>query len=207
MSKQYFSYTKEEIEYLKSKDKILGEAITIIGDIKREVNPDLFSSLINSIISQQISAKAANTVRNRFDDKFSPINLKKILETKEGEIQSLGMSMRKELYIKNIANQVHSKSLNLESLEKMSDEEVIKRLVQINGIGIWTAEMLMIFSMQRKNILSFGDLAILNGMKKLYHHKEITKKLFEKYKKRYSPYCSIASLYLWAIAGGALEIK
>ena len=80
-----------------------------------------------------------------------------------------------------------------------------QELSALDGIGIWTAEMLMLFSMQRPDILSFGDLAILRGMRMLYHHRKITRELFEKYRRRYSPYGSVASLYLWAIAGGAIE--
>ena len=90
----------------------------------------------------------------------------------------------------------------------MTDNEVCAELSKLNGVGLWTAEMIMIFSMQRPNILSYGDLAILRGMRMLYHHREITKPKFKKYWKRYSPYASCASLYLWAVAGGAIpEMK
>ena len=94
--------------------------------------------------------------------------------------------------------------LDIESLVHMEDDEVIKQLSSIKGIGEWTAEMLMLFSMQRPNIFSYGDLAILRGLRMLHHHRKITKKLFEKYRRRYSPYCSVASLYLWAIAVGKI---
>ncbi|MEG6523450.1 DNA-3-methyladenine glycosylase family protein [Desulfotomaculum sp. 1211_IL3151] len=87
----------------------------------------------------------------------------------------------------------------------MSDEDVCKRLSQIKGVGVWTAEMLMIFSMQRMNVISWGDMAIIRGLRMLYHHREITPKLFAKYKKRYSPYATVASLYLWQISHGACE--
>ena len=86
----------------------------------------------------------------------------------------------------------------------MPDELVIQELSALKGIGVWTAEMIMTFCMQRPNIVSFGDLAILRGMRMLYRHKEIDRAKFEKYRKRYSPYGTVASLYLWAIAGGAL---
>jgi DNA-3-methyladenine glycosylase II len=87
----------------------------------------------------------------------------------------------------------------------MSDEEVCAKLSELNGIGIWTAEMLMIFSMQRPNVLSYGDLAILRGMRMVYHRRKIDKVQFNKYWKRYTPYASVASLYLWAVAGGAID--
>ena len=87
----------------------------------------------------------------------------------------------------------------------MSDEQVCTKLSEQNGIGVWTAEMLMIFSMQRSNVLSYGDLAILRGLRMVYHHRKIDKTIFNKYWKRYSPYASVASLYLWAVAGGAID--
>ena len=86
----------------------------------------------------------------------------------------------------------------------MPDDEAIKALSSLNGIGVWTAEMILLFCMQRPNILSYGDLAIHRGMRMVYHHRKIDRKLFEKYRRRLSPYCSVASLYFWAVAGGAL---
>lgn len=94
-------------------------------------------------------------------------------------------------------------SLDLEALQTMSDQEVCNRLSQIKGVGVWTAEMLMIFSMQRKDIISSGDMAIIRGLRMLYHHRKIMPQLFAKYKRRYSPYASIASLYLWQVSHGA----
>ena len=89
--------------------------------------------------------------------------------------------------------------------EMMSDDEVIRALSSLKGVGAWTAEMLLIFTLRRPDILSFGDLGIQRGLRMLYRHKKIDRKRFERYKKRYSPYASTASLYLWAIAGGAIE--
>lgn len=86
----------------------------------------------------------------------------------------------------------------------MTDEEVIEALSSLKGIGVWTAEMIMTFCMQRPDIVSYGDLAILRGMRMLYRHRQIDKVKFRRYRKRYSPYGTIASLYLWAIAGGAI---
>ena len=86
----------------------------------------------------------------------------------------------------------------------MNDAEVCKCLSELKGIGVWSAEMLMLFSMQRPDILSYGDLAIQRGLRMIYHHRIIDRKLFEKYRRRYSPYGSVASLYIWAVAGGAV---
>lgn len=200
----YFQYGEIEIEYLKRKDKKLAEIITQIGMIKRRVIPDIFSALVHSIIGQQISTKAHETIWQRFQDKIGTVTPEKIANMPRVDLKQLGLSYRKVDYIINIARQVSYKELNLENLKNMNDEEVCNRLSKLNGIGTWSAEMLMLFSMQRPNILSFGDLAIHRGLRMVYHHRKIDRKLFEKYRKRFSPYCSTASLYLWAVAGGAI---
>lgn len=197
---EIFKYGETEINYLKKKDKKLSAAIDRIGKIEREVIPDLFAALINSIVGQQISSKAADTVWNRLIILVGEINPETINKMDVNDIQKCGMSSRKANYIKNLAQNVLNGELNINELYNLSDEEVIKILSAQNGIGIWTAEMLMIFSMERSNILSFGDLAIRRGICNLYHHKELTKTQFERYKKRYSPYGSVASLYLWALS-------
>jgi DNA-3-methyladenine glycosylase II len=112
------------------------------------------------------------------------------------------MSMRKAGYIKGLAERVASGELDLQALHALPDEEVCRSLIHIDGIGRWTAEMMMIFSMQRLDILSYGDLAIRKGLCVLHRHRKITPRLYEKYRRLYSPYASIASLYLWHIAGG-----
>ncbi|MFP3155779.1 DNA-3-methyladenine glycosylase [Lachnospiraceae bacterium ZAX-1] len=203
MHMQYFEYGKEEMEYLKSKDPILGAVIDEIGHIDRAIIPDMFMALLNSIIGQQISTKAQTTIWARMQDRFSPLTPENIGAISPEELQTCGISMRKASYIREIADKVLDGSLDLDHLHTMADDEVCKRLCQIKGIGVWTAQMLMTFSMQRMDIISFDDLAIQRGLRMLYHHRQITPKLFAKYKRRYTPYATIASLYLWAIAGGA----
>lgn len=197
----YFEYGEIEIEHLKKRDKRLGSEIDRIGMIKRETNKDLFSSLISSVISQQISTKAAITVTNRFMEligEFTPVNIEK---TELESIQKCGMSLRKASYIKGIAEAAISKEVDFENLHNLSDEEVIKELTLLKGIGEWTAEMILIHSLERPDILSYKDLAIRRGIMRLYNLEEISKKDFEIYRKRYSPYCTVASLYLWEISG------
>ena len=201
--KRYFEYGKKEVEYLKKCDPILGAAIDEIGHIHREVNPDIFIALVNAVVGQQISAKAQATVWKRILERFSPITPETISDIPLEELQSCGISFKKVSYIKEIATSVIDGSLDLNLLQTQSDDEVCKRLVKIKGIGVWTAQMLMTFSLQRPDIISIDDLAILRGLRMLYHHRKITQKLFDKYRRRYSPYATVASLYLWAIAGGA----
>ena len=204
----YFIYGDEEIEYLKSKDKILGEVIEKIGHIERVTDTDLFSSVVHHIIGQQISTKAQETIWQRLKDELGEVNAENIYKTDVSRLQSLGMSFRKAEYIKDFADKVHSGSFNLQDISEMSDEEAIKALASLKGIGVWTAEMILLFCLQRPDIFSFDDLAIQRGLRMVYHHRKIDRKLFEKYRRRFSPYCSVASLYLWAVSGGAIpEMK
>lgn len=204
----YFIYGDEEIEYLKSKDKILGEVIEKIGHIDRVTDTDLFSSVVHHIIGQQISTKAQATIWQRLKDELGEVNAENIYKTDVSRLQSLGMSFRKAEYIKDFADKVHSGSFNLQDISEMSDEEAIKALASLKGIGVWTAEMILLFCLQRPDIFSFDDLAIQRGLRMVYHHRKIDRKLFEKYRRRFSPYCSVASLYLWAVSGGAIpEMK
>lgn len=200
-----FVYSEEEVSYLKRRDKKLAEIIEKIGRIEREVIPDLFAALVNSIVGQQISTKAHQTIWGRMVTTLGEITPRAIDCLSCEELQRFGITFKKATYIKSAAKKVLSGELDIESLREMPDEEVCSRLVELDGIGVWTAEMLMLFSMQRRNILSFGDLALLRGIRMVYHHRVINKQLFDRYKKRFSPYASIASLYFWAVAGGAIE--
>lgn len=102
------------------------------------------------------------------------------------------------------AEKVVSGAFSLNAIYDMSDEDAIAALSSLKGVGVWTAEMILLFCLQRPNIFSYGDLAILRGVRMVYRHKELPKERFERYRKRLSPYCSVASLYFWAVAGGAI---
>ena len=118
------------------------------------------------------------------------------------------MTFRKAEYITDFAGKVHSGTFRLDAIERMCDEEAILALSSLKGIGVWTAEMILLFCLQRPDIFSYDDLAIQRGLRMIYHHRGIDRRLFEKYRRRFHPYCSVASLYLWAVAGGAIpEMK
>ncbi len=204
----YFEYGETEIAYLKSKDKKMAEVIEQVGFIKREVDTDLFSSVIHHIIGQQISTKAQATIWKRMSDSLGTVNAETILEADPAQLQSFGMTFRKVEYIRDFADKVHSGVFDLEAISEMNDQDAIKELSSLKGIGVWTAEMILLFCLQRPDIFSFDDLAIQRGLCMVYHHRKIDRKLFEKYRRRFSPYCSVASLYLWAVSGGAIpEMK
>lgn len=202
-----FVYGQNEIDYLKRRDKKLGAAIDRIGLIQREITPDPLTALISSIVSQQISKKAAETVWNRLSilldvQTMASQNMtpERIAQVSLSEIKACGMSERKAGYIKGIAEAALSGVVDFQKLHTLTDQEIITQLSSLHGVGVWTAEMLLIFSLNRLDVLSFKDLAICRGMMNLYGLKELPKERFERYRKRYTPYGSVASLYLWALS-------
>jgi DNA-3-methyladenine glycosylase II len=197
---EVFSYGPAEVEHLKTKDEKLASAIDRIGMIEREVIPDLFAALVNCIVAQQISAKAADTIWRRMQERFGEITPQIISAASVEDIQQCGTSMRKASYIKGIGDWASQGSDNIEELWLLPDDEVIQRLSSLKGVGVWTAEMILIFSMRRPDVVSWGDLAIHRGMMNLYGLEALTREQFEDYRERYSPYGSVASLYLWELS-------
>jgi DNA-3-methyladenine glycosylase II len=198
----HFEYGQIEIEYLKQKDELLAKAIDRIGFVSRDIEPDLFTGLVNCIIGQQISAKALNTIWGRMLDRFHNITPAVIAGLPAEVLQGVGITMKKAIYIIRIADSVLDGNFLVDELADLPDEVVCKRLVSLAGVGLWTAEMLMIFSMQRKDIFSWNDLAIRRGFMMLHQMNTLDEKTFEEYRRIYSPYASIASLYLWEISLG-----
>jgi DNA-3-methyladenine glycosylase II len=195
-----FQYGQREIDHLARRDKKLGRAIDHIGMIERQVIPDLFKALVHSVVAQQISRTAADTVWGRLCRRLADITPRSVASTEVSDIQKCGLSMRKARYIKGIGGAAFSGDLDLLELRAMSDEEVIQKLSSLPGIGVWTAEMLLIFSLCRPDVVSWGDLGIRRGMMNLYGLKELSKNQFDRFRKRYSPCGSVASLYLWALS-------
>ncbi len=197
---QYFEYGNQEIEYLKSKDSRMAEAMDKLGMIQRRVISDPFVGLVYAITGQQISGRAAQTVWNRLCEMVGEITPENIGKWDLHAIQSCGMSMRKAQYIKGIAEAALSGAVDFQSLHQLSDSKIIQALTAIRGVGVWTAEMLLIFSLCRPDVVSFSDFGIRKGMMKLYDLKELDKEQFKKLRKRYSPYGTVASFYLWEMA-------
>lgn len=200
----HFEYGEKEISYLKSKDAKLAEVIDTLGFVEREIDTDLFSAVVHHIIGQQISTKAQATIWQRMQDALGQVNAETILSAGVSNLQALGISFRKAEYITDFARKVHTGEFDIEAVSQMSDTDAISALSSLKGIGVWTAEMILLFCMQRPDIFSYDDLAIQRGLRMIYHHRRIDRKLFEKYRRIFSPYCSVASLYLWAVSGGAI---
>jgi len=197
---KHFEYGSTELNYLASVDPVLGAAIRHLGRVERQVIPDLFPALVYAIIGQLISARSASTVWLRIQDTFGDITPENLSLYTADEIQACGMTMKKATCIHNITKGVIQGQFDLSALNTLSDDEVIKRLISLPGIGRWTAEMILLNCMERPNVVSWGDLAIRRGMQRLYDLQELTKQQFEEYRKCYSPYGSVASIYLWKIS-------
>lgn len=197
MTAMFFEYDSKETDWLARRDKRMAQAIAHFGILRRGMMPDLFAALVRNIVDQQISTKAGLTVNARLLALAGSVTPQRLEALPAQAIQGCGMSMKKALYIKGAAM---SGELDLSAIHQASDEQVIATLSRLPGIGVWTAEMLMIFSLGRPDVLSWGDLAIRRGMMHLYRHKTLPRDRFERYRRRYALYGSIASFYLWAMS-------
>lgn len=193
----YFEITEEAKSYLKQKDINIKKLIEKAEPFKREVNPDTFQYLIKSVIAQQISNKALDTVWSRFCTLVPLITADNILALSDEELQSIGISFRKVSYIKGIAKAKKDNTIDFDNLNTLSDSEVCDTLVTLNGIGKWTAEMVLIFSLERPNVFPYDDLVVKNNFLQLMNMEKITKKEWQNYFEKFSPYCTTLSLYLW----------
>ena len=195
-----FPYGKTETDYLSQQDPSLAAAITRIGPLSLEMTPDLFTALTDAIISQQLSDKAARTIQGRFRALLGEVVPERIIATSPEQLRTCGISLRKAEYILHAAKAALEGKLNPEKLHSLRDEELCRQLMTLPGVGKWTAEMLMIFALGRPDIVSYGDLAIRRGMMRLYGLQELSRATFETYRRRYSPYGTVVSFYLWRIA-------
>jgi DNA-3-methyladenine glycosylase II len=188
---------EDKLKVLSENDPILGHFISIIGELKLNKRDDYFRSLVSSIIGQQLSAKVASTIIGRFVDLiggiFSP---EKILALTEEELRNVGISRPKIKYIKDLSQKVIDKELTLDHLDELTNDEVITTLTSVKGIGKWTAEMFLIFSLGRENVLSMLDVGLQRGAKWLYNNDD-GKQILEEKEANWEPYQSLASLYLW----------
>lgn len=200
LQKKFFDYGEKEINHLMSVDPLLGSAISRLGHLDRDVVNPLFPALIYNIVSQLVSLKSAETVWANMVERLGGITPDNLRKFSPDDIQRCGMTMKKAICISEVADLVFNKELDLENFENLSDDEVVTQLTKIKGIGRWTGEMILILSMERPDVVSFGDLAIRKGMERLYDIVKISKAQFDKYRSVYSPYGSVASIYLWEIS-------
>lgn len=186
------------IKQLLNQDPTLHALFVNKESISVRVSDRYFESLIDTIIAQQLSGKVATVISKRFFDYFQGhVTPNDLMNTPDEQLRTLGLSFQKIKYLKSLAECIITHKVDLEHLYHLTDQEVIDMLIQIKGIGVWTAQMFLIFSLGREDIFSVGDLGLRNAVKKLYNNPELTHEAIEKIAEKWSPYRSVVSHFLW----------
>ena len=190
---EYWDMAKKE---LSRKDDVLQEIINEFDDLELVSRGDLFYTLIRSVIGQQISVKAASTVWSRFCERIGDIEPKNILSADIEELRSCGLSQRKAEYVIGISESWPD-YLSMEWKE-MSDEEIIQELTKLRGVGKWTAEMILIFTMLRPDVFPIGDIGMIRGIEKSYNSGErmSTEELYA-ISEKWKPWRTVACCFMW----------
>lgn len=186
------------IKFLK-KDPRLAKIIRRVGgyDIILVKNP--YESLVEAIITQQLSGKAAESISKRFRELFGRFpKPTEVLKASDSKLRTTGLSTMKIKYIKDLSKKIVTKELRINSLKNLTDEEVIVQLTLVKGIGRWTAEMFLIFSLGRPDVLPVGDLGLRKGIRRLYSLSELPQKdKIEQIAQKWRPYRTVATWYIW----------
>ncbi len=181
------------------KDRKLAKIIDHIGDYNLTLTKNPYQSLVEAIITQQLSGKAADSISKRFREIYGrfpkPID---VLKTSDVKLRKAGLSGMKVKYIKDLSKRIDSKELKLGSLKNLADEEIVEELIQVKGIGRWTAEMFLIFSLGRLDVLPVGDLGLRKGVQRLHSLSELPEgEEIERIAEKWRPYRTVATWYLW----------
>lgn len=194
-----FNSKHPALVHLTDNDHRLHNLIKLIGTYTLELRLDYFSSLTNSVIGQQLSSKAANTIRNRLTNlcngKLTPETIHALTDE---EIKITGVSSQKTKYIRGLVTTILNRDLELDCLIKLNDEQVISSITQLKGFGVWTAKMFLIFSLGRLDVLAENDIGLQRAASWLYGQ-PINEKALKVISNSWIPYRSVASLYLWEI--------
>tara|TARA_X000001036_G_scaffold326601_1_gene305117 strand:+ start:131 stop:757 length:627 start_codon:yes stop_codon:yes gene_type:complete len=198
MSGKPMYWTKAK-KVLSKKDKVMKRLIIHYKDGSLTTRNDIFFSLCKSIVGQQISVAAANSVFKKFKMKCkNKINAKTVNKLSVFNLKRCGLSHQKAIGMKDLAKKILKKEFNPKIIRNMSDEEAIEYLSQLRQIGRWSAEMILLFTFNRSNIWPLQDIGLLRAISKNYNKKYFPPKLFlKKLYKKFSPYCSVATWYLW----------
>ena len=191
---------KKAITHLKRVDPVLAEIIERVGPCRMAYTEPIFESLARSIVYQQLSGKAAATIFGRLVAAAGgePLTPKKILRLNFEELRSIGLSTQKATYVRDLAERTAAREVVFEKFESMTDQEILATLTQVKGIGVWTVQMFLMFSLRRLDVLPCGDLGIRNAVQKAYGlENPATISQIEEIGGAWRPYCTIASWYLW----------
>jgi DNA-3-methyladenine glycosylase II len=196
---------RRALNHLKKSDPVLRGIIERVGAFRMEFGEPVFHSLAEAIVYQQLNGKAAVTIFKRFATLTGePVTPEGIAKLTAEQMRSAGLSKQKSSYLRDMAERAVRGDLDFTRLPETSDEEVIKHLTQVKGVGVWTAHMFLMFTLKRQNVLPTGDLGIQIAIKKHYNKRKLPKPAqMEKIAKPWEPYRSVACWYLWR----SLDIK
>ena len=191
----------DKVEHLRESDSRMAQLIERFGYIERNTHRPLFEALVESIVSQQVaSASAERTMRKIAGAVGGSVVPATIASLGREGLRKCGVAARKAEWIVSAAERFETGGFGEEELRELSNEEVVDRLTSLGGVGRWTAEMLLMFSLGREDVLPTGDLGIRKSLTVLYGERRLTTKRWAHYRRLFGPYCSIASFYLWAYA-------
>ncbi|MGA2195672.1 MAG: DNA-3-methyladenine glycosylase [Bryobacteraceae bacterium] len=190
---------KEAIHHLRRNDPVLAEIIRRVGDYRIEFREPGFETLVKSIVYQQLSGRVASIIFQRLVKAAGAgLTPASVLKLRPERMRRLGLSKQKTEYIRDLARHTRDRRVVFEELQTLTDAEVIERLTEVKGIGVWTVHMFLMFALRRTDVLPVGDLGIRNAIKAAYGLKEPpTPAEVEAMGARWRPYCTVASWYLW----------
>jgi DNA-3-methyladenine glycosylase II len=196
---------RKAVNHLRKSDPILRGIIERVGPCRMEFGPAEFSSLAESIVYQQLNGKAAATIFERFLALAGePLTPEGVLKLTDAQLRSVGLSKQKSSYLKDLSVKTQEGLLDFAALPGLDDDEVIKHLTQVKGIGVWTAQMFLMFTLKRPDILPTGDYGVQAAIRKHYKKRKMPKpNVMEKIARPWAPYRSVACWYLWR----SLDIK
>lgn len=196
---------RKAIHHLKKSDPVLRAVIDRVGPCRMEFGSPEFASLAETIVYQQLNGKAAVTIFNRFAALAGePLTPEGVLKLTDEQLRSVGLSKQKSSYLKDLSAKTAAGLLDFARLPELPDEEVIKHLTQVKGIGVWSAQMFLMFTLKRPDVLPTGDYGIQAAIKKHYKKRKMPKPdVMEKIARPWAPYRSVACWYLWR----SLDIK
>ncbi len=192
------AYWAEACAHLARKDRVMKKLIPQFGDAMLESRGDAFVTLARSIVGQQISVKAAQSVWDRFAKLSRKLTPAGVLKLKVDDMRAAGLSARKVEYLVDLALHFDSGAVHVKQWQGMDDEAIIAELVAIRGIGRWTAEMFLIFHLMRPNVLPLDDVGLINGISRSYFSGEpVSRSDAREVAQAWSPYCTVATWYIW----------
>jgi DNA-3-methyladenine glycosylase II len=191
-------YWDEACRHLMKRDRVMKRLIPQFGEARLESRGDAFVTLARSIVGQQISVKAAQTVWDRFAKLSRRLTPSQVLKLKVDDMREAGLSARKVEYLVDLALHFEQGEVSVKAWSQMPDEEIIAELVAIRGIGRWTAEMFLIFHLMRPNVLPLDDVGLINGISRNYFSGEaVSRSEAREVAQAWAPYCSVATWYIW----------